>query len=50
MRHGISMVERIVSLEIEKAYANLKAVLLEKNCTITAEEVPTFISARQSSL
>jgi hypothetical protein len=44
------LVERIVGLEIEKAYSNLKAVLLEKNCTITAEEVPTFISVRQGSL
>jgi len=44
------MAERIVSLEIEKAYANLKAVLPEKNCTITAEEVSTFVSTRQSSL
>jgi hypothetical protein len=50
MRCGVSLVERIVGLEIKKAYANLKAVLLEKNCTITAEEVPTFISVRQGSL
>ena len=44
------MVERTVSLEIEKAYAELKAHLLEKNCKITAEEAPTLISVRQGSL
>jgi hypothetical protein len=47
---GVSLVERTVSLEIEKAYAELKAVLLEKNCRITAEEAPAFISVRQGSL
>ncbi|MBN1245132.1 hypothetical protein JXA31_06020 [Candidatus Bathyarchaeota archaeon] len=44
------MVERTVGLEIEKAYADLKAVLLEKNCRIIEEEAPTFISVRQGSL
>ncbi len=44
------MVERTVSLEIEKAYRDLKAILLEKNCKITAEEAPTLISVRQGSL
>ena len=44
------MVERTVSLEIEKAYAELKAHLLEKNCKITAEEAPAFISVKQGSL
>lgn len=47
---GVSLVERTVSLEIEKAYTELKAVLLEKNCRITAEEAPTLISVRQGSL
>ncbi|MBN1357829.1 hypothetical protein JW988_03575 [Candidatus Bathyarchaeota archaeon] len=44
------MVERNVGLEIEKAYAELKAVLLEKNCMINAEEAPVRISVRQGSL
>ena len=44
------MVERIVSLGVEKAYAELKAHLLEKNCKITAEEAPAFISVKQGSL
>jgi hypothetical protein len=47
---GVSLVERTVGLEIEKAYADLKAVLLEKNCRIIEEEAPTFISVRQGSL
>jgi hypothetical protein len=47
---GVPLVERTVSLEIKKAYADLKAVLLEKNCTIIAEEVPVLISVRQGSL
>jgi hypothetical protein len=44
------LIERTVSLEIAKAYAELKARLLEKNCKITAEEAPTLISVRQGSL
>jgi hypothetical protein len=44
------LVERTVSLEVEKAYAELKAHLLEKNCKITAEEAPAFISVKQGSL
>ena len=47
---GVSLVERIVSLEIEKAYAELKAILLEKNCRIMEEEVPVRITVRQGSL
>jgi len=47
---GVCLVERIVSLEIEKTYASLKAVLLEKNCRIIAEEAPKLISVRQGSL
>jgi hypothetical protein len=44
------LVERTVSLEIEKAYAELKGRLLEKNCKIIAEEAPVLISVRQGSL
>jgi hypothetical protein len=47
---GVPLVERTVSLEIKKAHADLKAVLLEKNCTIIAEEAPMLISVRQGSL
>jgi len=42
--------ERNVGLEIEKAYADLKALLLKKGCRIVAEEPPTFISVKQGSL
>jgi hypothetical protein len=47
---GVSLVERTVGLEIDKAYAELKAFLLEKDCRIVAEEASTFISVRQGSL
>jgi len=47
---GVSLVERTVSLDAEKAYAELKASLLEKKCKITAEEAPTLISVKQGSL
>jgi len=47
---GVSLVERTVGLEVEKAYAELKALLLEKNCRIIAEEAPGLISVRQGSL
>jgi hypothetical protein len=42
--------ERNVGLEIEKAYADLKALLLGKGCKVVAEEQPTFISVKQGSL
>ena len=44
------MFERNIGLEIEKAYADLKALLLRKGCRIVAEEPPTFISVKQGSL
>ena len=50
MRGGVSLVERTVGLEVEKAYAKLKALLLVKHCKIIAEEAPVFISVRQGSL
>ena len=50
MRGDVSVVERIVSLEVGKAYAELKALLLEKNCRIIAEEAPVLISIRQGSV
>jgi hypothetical protein len=44
------LVERTVGLDVEKAYAELKARLLEKDCKIIAEEAPVLISVRQGSL
>ena len=39
-----------MSLGINEAYADLKALLLRKGCRIVAEEPPTFISVKQGSL
>jgi hypothetical protein len=47
---GVSLLERTVSLKIEKAHAELKALLLERGCRIIAEEPPAFISVKQGSL
>jgi hypothetical protein len=47
---GVSLLERTVGLEIGKAHAELKALLLQKGCRITAEEAPTLISVKQGSL
>jgi hypothetical protein len=44
------MLERTVGLEIEKAYAELKALLLKKGCKMVVEEPPTLLSVRQGSL
>ena len=44
------MVERTVSLKIERSFAELKALLLEKDCIFLAEEAPRLISARHGSL
>jgi hypothetical protein len=44
------MLERTVGLEIEKAHAELKALLLKRGCRITAEEPPGLISIKQGSL
>ena len=45
-----SLLERTVGLEIEKAHAELKELLLKRGCRITAEEPPTLISVKQGSL
>jgi len=37
-------------LEIEKAHAELKALLLKRGCRIIAEEPPALISVKQGSL
>jgi len=42
--------EKIVGLEIEKAYSELKALLLKKGGKIVAEEPPKYISVKQGSL
>jgi hypothetical protein len=47
---GVSLVERTVELEADEAYAGLKAVLVEKNCKVTAEEAPARIVVQQGSL
>jgi hypothetical protein len=49
-RADVLLLERTVSLGINEAYADLKALLLRKGCRIVAEEPPTFISVKQGSL
>ena len=44
------MFEQNIGLEIEKAYVDLKSLLLKRDCRIVAEEPPTFISVKQGSL
>ena len=44
------LLKRTVSLGIDKAYADLKAVLLEKGCKIISEEPPKQILVKQGSL
>ena len=44
------MIERSVGLEIEKAYSELRTVLLEKGCRIVSEEPPKQISIGHGSL
>jgi hypothetical protein len=47
---GVSLLERTVGLGIEEAYAELKALLLERGCRIIADEAPVLISVKQGSL
>jgi len=44
------LLTRTVGLEIEKAHAELKALLLKRGCRIIAEEPPVLISVKQGSL
>ncbi len=44
------LLKQTVSLGIDKAYADLKAVLLEKGCTIISEEPPKQMLVKQGSL
>jgi hypothetical protein len=44
------LIEWSVELVIEKAYVNLKTLLLQKGCTIISEEPSKFISLTQGSI
>ena len=44
------MLERNVGIDIDKTYADLKAVLVEKGCRIISEEPPKQILVKQGSL
>jgi hypothetical protein len=47
---GVCLFERTIGLKIEKAYEELKALLLARGCRIIAEEPCALISVRQGSL
>ena len=49
-RGNLVLLERIVSLEKEEAYSELKTILLEKGCKIVSEEPPKHISVKHGSL
>jgi hypothetical protein len=44
------LTEKIVSLEIENAFEELKALLLKRGCRIIVEEPPAQISVKQGSV
>ena len=44
------MVEGTVNLRIEKAYSELKAILLKRNCIIVSEEPPKRMAIQHGSL
>lgn len=44
------MFEKVVGLEIEKVYTELKDFLLKSDCKIISEEPPIFISVKQGSI
>ena len=44
------LLERSVDLDIQKAYSELRTILLEKGCKIVSEKTPTYISIEQGSL
>lgn len=48
--NGVFVVEKVVGLEIEQAYTELKALLLKEGGKIVAEESPVHISVKQGSL
>ena len=47
---GACLFERMITLEIEKAYASLKALLLGKGCRVIADEAPNHLSVSQGSI
>jgi hypothetical protein len=47
---SLILLERSVGLEIEKAYSEMRAILLEKGCRIVSEEPPQQISIEHGSL
>ena len=44
------MFKQTIALEIEEAYANLKALLLSKGCRVIADEAPNHLSVSQGSV
>ena len=44
------MFEQTIALEVEQAYANLKALSLSKGCRIIADEAPNHLSVSQGSI
>ena len=42
MNDGACLFERTIALEVEKAYANLKALLLGKGCRLIANNIDTL--------
>jgi hypothetical protein len=44
------LLERTLSLAIDKAYSDLKVILIEKGCTIVSENPPRQIIAKQGSI
>ncbi len=50
MNDGACLFDRTIPLEIEKTYANLKALLLSKGCRVIADEAPNHLSVSQGSI
>jgi len=46
----VALFERIISLELQKAYEELKAALLRSGCKIVAKEPQKSITVEQGSL
>jgi hypothetical protein len=50
LRRDVFLVEKVVGLEVEQAYTELKALLLKEGGKIMVEESPVHISVKQGSL
>ena len=50
MNAGACLFERTIALEVERAYASLKALLLSKGCRLIADEAPNHLSVSQGSI